>query len=156
MDKRRIGVRAIIYKDGQILAVKHKSRKDGQPKDFWAIPGGGLDPGESLEDGLRREVMEELGVEVVPGRLLFIQQFTSTREDRDEELEFFFLVENSDDFAQVDFTASSHGLDELALCEFIDPTKERVLPSFISTIDLGGYVETIQPVLVTNQFGESH
>lgn len=54
MDKRRVGVRAIIYKDGKILAVKHKT-KDGEAS-FWAIPGGGLEPGESIENGLRREV----------------------------------------------------------------------------------------------------
>lgn len=154
MDKRRIGVRAIIYKDGKILAVRHKSKETGQAKDWWAIPGGGLDPGETLEDGLRREMEEELGVAVTPGRLLFIQQFTSGREDCDEELEFFFLVENSDDFAAIDFTHTSHGLDELAACEFIDPASEVIKPGFLGEIDIKEYVETILPVLVANRFGE--
>ncbi len=150
MDKRRIGVRAIIFRDGKILAVRHKGR-DGKPKDFWAIPGGGLDPGESLEDGLKREMQEELGVSIEPGRLLFIQQFQSGRSDRDEELEFFFLVENVDDFAAIDFSGTTHGLDELAACEFIDPKHERVLPVFISEIDMQLYTETFQPVLISNQ-----
>ena len=153
MDKRRIGVRAIIYKDGKLLAVRHKS-KDGTPKDFWAIPGGGLDPGESLEDGLKREIEEELGVSITPGRLLFVQQFTSSRTDCDEELEFFFLVENSDDFAVIDFSASSHGLAELAACEFIDPKQERVLPRFISEIALGDYIATPQAVLFSSELTE--
>lgn len=153
MDKRRIGVRAIIYKDGTILAVKHK-RKDGSVADFWAIPGGGLDPGESLEDGLRRELQEELGVDVQPGRLLFVQQFRSSRTDRDEELEFFFLVEYTDDLAAVDFMQASHGADELARCEFIDPTREFVLPRFISTIPLQTYVDSVQPVFMTTFLGE--
>lgn len=150
-DKRRIGVRAVIYKDGKILAVRHKDRK-GKPKNFWAIPGGGLDPGESLVMGVRREIKEELGVDVQPGRLLFIQQFRSSRTDCDEELEFFFLAENPEDFAAVDFSDTSHGLHELAECEFIDPATERVLPSFIRDTDIRLFTETIQPVLVANEF----
>lgn len=151
MDKRRIGVRAIIYKDGKLLGVKHKSKNTGDPKDFWAIPGGGLDPGESLEDGLRREVYEELGVRVSPGRLLLIQQFTSTRQGIDEELEFFFLVEASQEFVDIDYSGTSHGLEELADCQFIDPKSEYVLPAILSTIDLRQLVETIQPVVISSE-----
>lgn len=154
MNKRRIGVRAIIYRDGKLLAVRHKD-KDGTPKDFWAIPGGGLDPGESLEDGLRREVQEELGVAIEPGRLLFIQQFTPNRTDCDEELEFFFLVKNTEAFTDIDFSGTSHGAEELAVCEFIDPANELVRPRFISEIDLPAYINAVQPVLIANLFDES-
>jgi ADP-ribose pyrophosphatase YjhB (NUDIX family) len=151
MDRRRIGVRAIIWYDGKLLAVKHKSKKDGKPKDFWAIPGGGLDPGESLEDGARREVREELGVEAAIGRLLFLQQFASSRTDRDEELEFFFLVENPQDFIDIDISKTSHGAAEIAFCEFIDPKSEYILPRILSEIDMNWYVETPRPVLVSNE-----
>lgn len=151
MDKRRVGVRAIIYKDGKILAVKHKSKDGGQPNDWWAVPGGGLDPGESLEDGLKREIQEELGIAVIPSRLLFIQQFQSTRVDCNEELELFFLIENADDFETIDLLNTSHGLSELAVCEFIDPTKESVKPEFIGEIDLKSYVESVQPVLIADR-----
>jgi len=34
-------------------------------EEFWATPGGGLDPGEELEAGLRRELQEETGLEDV-------------------------------------------------------------------------------------------
>lgn len=150
MDKRRIGVRAIIWHNGRLLAVKHKSKKDGKPKDFWAIPGGGLDPGESLEGGLRREVREELGIEAIVDHLLFIQQFVSTRADCDEELEFFFLLKNPQDFIDVDISKTSHGAAEIAFCEFIDPKSEYILPRILSEIDLNAYVVMPQRVLVSN------
>ena len=153
MDKRRIGVRGIIYKNGKILAVRHKDQ-NGNPKDFWAIPGGGLDPGESLEDGLRREMEEELGIKAEVGRLLFVQQFRSPRHDCDEELEFFFLLENAEDLTNLDYSGTTHGLSELAACKFIDPLKETIKPAFLSEIDLKNYTETLQQVLITNRFVE--
>ena len=45
MEKRRVNVRGIIWRDGKLLAVKHKNN-DGSEADYWAVPGGGLDPHE--------------------------------------------------------------------------------------------------------------
>lgn len=39
-------------------------------KDTWVLPGGKIDFGESIEEALKREVMEEIGIEVKVGRLL--------------------------------------------------------------------------------------
>lgn len=90
MDKRRINVRAIIFKDGKLLAVKHKTQS-GEEASYWALPGGGLDPFERLDKGIQREMLEETGIEVNVGRILFGQQLRSGRPGRDEELEFFFI-----------------------------------------------------------------
>lgn len=155
MDKRRVGVRAIIYKDNKLLAVRHKD-SEGRTNGYWVIPGGGLDLGESLEDGLRRELEEELGVQAKIGRLLFIQQFFSKRPDCSEELEFFFLIENTEDFNEIDISRTTHGANELVVCEFIDPRSEVVLPGFLSEIDLQPYITAPQPVFVADRFGESH
>jgi 8-oxo-dGTP diphosphatase len=53
----RVAVRALVVSDNKILAVKEL---DGD--DWWAIPGGGVDYGESLKDCLSREIEEEIGV----------------------------------------------------------------------------------------------
>lgn len=149
MEKRRIGVRAIIFKDGKLLASKFHS-KDGE-SDFWATLGGGLDPGESLINGLRREIIEETGIEPQVGRLLFIQQFSSDRDDRDEELEFFFHIENPQDYESIDLSQTTHGIHELTRCEFIDPAKEYILPSFLETIDIGDYVHAVHPIHIHDE-----
>ncbi|MFZ1821838.1 MAG: NUDIX hydrolase [Acidimicrobiia bacterium] len=53
----RVAVRALIVSGNKMLAVKEV---DGG--DWWAIPGGGVDYGESLKDCLLREIKEEIGV----------------------------------------------------------------------------------------------
>ena len=58
----RHGVRALVLDpDDRILLVRFVNPETGE--EFWATPGGGLDPGEDLETGLRRELREETGLE---------------------------------------------------------------------------------------------
>ena len=42
----------------------------GEYEGWWEFPGGKIEPGESPEAALRREIMEELGVEIAVGELL--------------------------------------------------------------------------------------
>jgi len=151
---RRINVRAIIYKDGKLLAVKHKHGED--ISHYYAVPGGGLDPQESLVDGLARELREETGINAVIGNLLFIQQFPSARAGYAEELEFFFTVKNPDDFININLETTSHGAEELAVCEFVDPASVTLYPEFLQSIDIVGYANNDRPTLVIDNLHESH
>ena len=60
-------VAAIILKDNKVYATQ---RGYGEFKGWWEFPGGKTEPGESLEDALKREIMEELEAEVAVGELL--------------------------------------------------------------------------------------
>jgi 8-oxo-dGTP diphosphatase len=53
-------VSAMIELDGQILL----GLRSADPEGMWDVPGGFLEDGEHPHDGLRREVREEVGVEV--------------------------------------------------------------------------------------------
>ena len=57
---------AVIVRSNRILLVSGSSEKNS----LWDFPGGFLKYGEKPEDGLRRELLEELGVEVEVGKLL--------------------------------------------------------------------------------------
>ena len=67
----RVAPKAVIVNDGRLLAVKNA---DGEG--FWYIlPGGGQEPGETLEDALRRECREEAGVDVEVRELLYVRDY---------------------------------------------------------------------------------
>ena len=54
-------VAAIIYKNNRVFATQ---RGYGEFKDGWEFPGGKVEPGESPEEALVREIKEELHAEI--------------------------------------------------------------------------------------------
>lgn len=62
----RIRVAAIIVQDNALLLVRHV--KAG--RSYWLLPGGGLEYGESLKEGLRRELREETNLTIRVGDLV--------------------------------------------------------------------------------------
>ena len=63
--QRTIASAIIFSKDGKLLMGKKDPAKGGVYSDCWHIPGGGIEEGETLEQGLRREIMEEVGIDVL-------------------------------------------------------------------------------------------
>ncbi len=58
---------AIIIKDGNVFATQ---RGYGEFKDGWEFPGGKVEPGETPEKALSREIREELDTEISIGEHL--------------------------------------------------------------------------------------
>jgi ADP-ribose pyrophosphatase YjhB (NUDIX family) len=56
-----LGIGALIFDGGSILLVE---RGQEPLKGWWSLPGGILETGETLAEGIRREVREETGLEV--------------------------------------------------------------------------------------------
>jgi len=66
---RRVSARAIIVRDGKLLVFKRK-RFDIEENGFleyYSIPGGGVEVGESIEDACVRELKEEMGIDIQLG-----------------------------------------------------------------------------------------
>jgi len=62
---QRVAMKAVIVRDGKVLILREaKTYDEGTNIGRYHMPGGRLDPGENFEDGLRREVREETGLEV--------------------------------------------------------------------------------------------
>ncbi len=64
----RVAVGAIVVKDGQVLLVRR-----GQPpsEGLWAVPGGRVELGETLQEAAEREIMEETGLTIRAGRPVY-------------------------------------------------------------------------------------
>ena len=63
--------------------VKKKENSDAPYGDYYVFPGGGLEDGEVLEEGVKREILEEFGIEVEVKEKLYFRQI---REELDEYL----------------------------------------------------------------------
>jgi len=149
MKTRRVNVRGIIFSEGKLLLTKFRQEDDSESA-HWGTFGGGLDIGESISDGLHREMIEETGIAPKIGKLLFIQQFDDGEK---EQFELFFHIENIEDYETIDLEATSHGMLELTTWGYVDPKTEHVLPAFLSTVDIERAINSNQPVEVSNELG---
>ncbi|MCR5705620.1 MAG: NUDIX domain-containing protein [Acholeplasmatales bacterium] len=74
---RRIGVRAIIIEDNKIY-LSYSSRNK-----FYKLPGGGVNKGESIIEALKRETLEEVGIDILNKSIkrygLYIDKWRSVR-----------------------------------------------------------------------------
>ena len=85
-DARHIQVAAgLISWEGRYLITRRK--QGAYLGGLWEFPGGKREPGESLEDCLRREIREELGIEITPPVLFRV--ISHDYPDKSVELHFF-------------------------------------------------------------------
>jgi ADP-ribose pyrophosphatase YjhB (NUDIX family) len=80
----QVKVRAVIW-HGECVVVAHESRR-GLP--HFTLPGGRPKPGENLLDALAREVLEETGLHIHAGRLLYVAETVSGHTIQDVNLVF--------------------------------------------------------------------
>ncbi len=73
MDTWRIIVVAVIQNSAGAYLVCKKPAQRGVFPGQWAVPGGGIEPGERMLDALRREVREEVGLEIQAIQPLFFK-----------------------------------------------------------------------------------
>lgn len=57
----RTRVNGILIQNDEILLIKHQM---GESRDFWNVPGGGMKYGSSIEANLKREFLEETGLQI--------------------------------------------------------------------------------------------
>ena len=67
-EKPTLRVAGLLVQDRRVLMVEQARRGE----EYWLVPGGGVEFGESLSEALRREFVEELGLRVAVGQLVAI------------------------------------------------------------------------------------
>lgn len=103
----------IILKEGKILIAK---RKEGK----WEFPGGKVEKGESVEECLKRELKEELNIEVD-----FIKPFCIVS-DEDIELHVFIIFCDEEPTAKIHKELRWVGMDEIEIYEFMNLDKKII------------------------------
>lgn len=88
--KVRVRVGGILIEENKILLLKHEGV--GKKEYLWSPPGGGLDFGDDAEKNLQREFVEETGLQIRVGKLLFVNEFITKKI---HAIELFFEVEKT-------------------------------------------------------------
>ena len=65
-------VAAIIYNDSAYFATQ---RGYGEFEGMWEFPGGKIEPGETAESALKREIQEELGIDITINKFLCTTEY---------------------------------------------------------------------------------
>jgi mutator protein MutT len=93
LDNRRypnrpiLGVGAIIIEDGRVLLAE----RGREPlKGYWSLPGGAVEVGETLEQAVRRETLEETGLEIDP--VAVVEVFERITRDSTGVAEYHYVL----------------------------------------------------------------
>ncbi len=119
----RIGTFAVIM-DDQGRALISRRTDNG----FYNLPGGGVEPGESVTEGLTREIREETGLESRVGRLIGVYS-----KPQKHELVLVFQASITGGTLQTSDEADEHrwiGRDELHNVELLPKHRERLEDAF--------------------------
>jgi len=122
----KVGVGAITIKDGKVLLVK---RGIEPSKGLWAIPGGTLKLGETLQECAAREILEETGITIKVGDCVYVFDFIE--HDNKRKIKFHFVIV---DFAADYVSGKPQGADDALEARWLSPAELRDLPMAKNTI----------------------
>ena len=140
MSKLFFAQKAFIVRDQSVLLVR-KSADDPNQPGRWEVPGGRMDFGEEVDDHLRREVREEVGLEVKPGPPFHIWQWRLSRRSDDGSPIEMQIVAVARFCTPVTTQLSDAGrvaedyLAEMAWVPFDELSSFDVIPNMLPVID---------------------
>lgn len=86
-NRPRVRVAGILIEDDKVLLIEH-TKND---RSYWLLPGGGVDWGESIEEAVKREFLEETNLAVEIENFLFISE-TLAPDETKHVINLYFRV----------------------------------------------------------------
>lgn len=116
-----VATKAVVLFEGNALVLRESGEyEDGTQRGNYDLPGGRIDPSESLFDALKREVQEETGLVVSVGDLFHVsEKFQTIRGEQCHIIRLYFICE-----ADTDTVVLS---DDHDAYEWIDPTSHATM-----------------------------
>jgi 8-oxo-dGTP diphosphatase len=122
----RVGVGAIVIHDRKILLVK---RGIEPSLGLWAIPGGTLKLGETLQECAAREILEETGITIKVGACVYV--FDYFERDTEGKIKFHYVVV---DFAAEYICGEPKGADDAEDARWLSVEELSKLPVANNTL----------------------
>lgn len=146
MENKKIVVRTrgIILDEGELLVVKHS-----HDHNYYALPGGHLEYGESVIECIEREIKEELGIKPKIGKLLYVHDFID-KEEGVQSVEFFFEIVNAYEYRNIDGLERTHAHEIVDFIWAKRTGEEIILPEVIN-IDFKGNKFILDDVQYINE-----
>ena len=121
-DLPKVVVGALVEKDGKFLLTKEILESS---EEYWIIPGGKVEFGETLEDAARREIKEELGIDVSINNLIGFKEAIYTKHGYHTIIFFFSAspINNSMTFNEVVLDAKYFSKEEIKDLNLVESAK---------------------------------
>nr|WP_320016029.1 NUDIX hydrolase [uncultured Desulfobacter sp.] len=102
-----LAVGAVVFKDNRVLLVK---RGNPPARGVWAIPGGSVELGETLQKAAEREIFEETGIVIKAGEPIFSFEYIH-RDDKDRVRFHYYIVDLAASYLSGEPTPGDDALD---------------------------------------------
>ena len=127
-DSPRVGVGAVVLREGRVLLVR---RGMAPANGLWAIPGGALELGETLQEGAEREILEETGILIRAGDPVFTCD-TLVRDDEGRVRFHYVIIDMAADYV----SGEVRGGDDALEARWVAPEELDELPATKTTLKL--------------------
>ena len=108
---KRISARGFVISDKGLAVIFRRKINEKGTKEYYVIPGGGIDEGEDIVEGLKRELREELNIEVTVNDLAFVVE-------TDERIEYFYNCT----YLNGDFRLNGEEIERMSESNYYEPT----------------------------------
>jgi len=86
-DAPRVAVGALVVHQNKVLLIL---RGEAPAKGMWAVPGGSVNLGETLQAAAEREVLEETGLQIKAGEVIY--SFEKIQHDKAGQVQYHYVI----------------------------------------------------------------